>query len=198
MPESERPPRDEFDDDVESSKEAREGARRLVERIIREGVRRAVEKGVEQITETPDHLRAYLHEIKLPRELAGLLLGQAEETKNGLYRAVAREIRDFLEHTNLAEEVVKALTTLSFEIKTEIRFIPNDQRRENDTRVVRPDVRATVRLRDEDKEKERDKERDRDREREPNREREKERERDKEREREREKPREKDRSTEES
>ena len=36
------------------------------------------------------------------------------------------EIRDVLEHTQIADEIVKVLTKLSFEIKTEIRFIPND------------------------------------------------------------------------
>jgi len=51
---------------------------------------------------------------------------------------VAREVRDFLESTDIADEFYRALTSLSFEIKTEIRFIPND------TGGVRPDVRAKV------------------------------------------------------
>ena len=37
-----------------------------------------------------------------------------------------KEIRDVLEHTQFADEISKALTKLSFEIRTEIRFIPND------------------------------------------------------------------------
>ena len=39
---------------------------------------------------------------------------------------VAKEIRDVLQQTELAEEIAKVLTKLSFEIKTEIRFVPND------------------------------------------------------------------------
>ena len=39
---------------------------------------------------------------------------------------VAKEIRDVLEQTKFADEITKVLTKLSFEIKTEIRFIPND------------------------------------------------------------------------
>ena len=42
---------------------------------------------------------------------------------------------------NLAEELAKALTTLSFEIKTEVRFIPNDSRL-----GASPDVRSRVRV----------------------------------------------------
>jgi uncharacterized protein YeaO (DUF488 family) len=147
MSHSERPPPPPDSDDTDSSepREGREGTRRLVERLLREGVRKAVEKGVEQITETPDNVRQFVHDLKLPREVASLMFQQIDETKNGLYRAVAKEIRDFLNQTNVTEEVVKALTTLSFEIKTEIRFIPNDQKAEGD-KAVKPDVKATVRM----------------------------------------------------
>ena len=54
------------------------------------------------------------------------LYPQIDDTKNGLYRVVAKEIRDVLEQTQFADELTKVLTKLSFEIKTEIRFIPND------------------------------------------------------------------------
>ena len=141
--ESHEPPRD-----------GRETARRLVERLLREGVRRAVEKGVEQFTETPENLRQFVHDLKLPRELASLMFQQIDETKNGLYRAVAREIRDFLGETNLADEIIKALTTLSFEIKTEIRFIPNDQRFDGDKpadKSERPSERPLDKATDKDK-----------------------------------------------
>jgi hypothetical protein len=68
---------------------------------------------------------------------------------------VAREVREFLDATDIADEFYRALTSLSFEIKTEIRFIPNDQG------GVRPDVRAKVSpRRDKDRDKEPDKDRD--------------------------------------
>ena len=72
-----------------------------------------------------------------------LLPEQIDETKNGLYRVVAREIRDFLEHTNIADEVTKALTKLSFEIKTEIRFIPNDSAEQL---FPKPEVQSEVKV----------------------------------------------------
>lgn len=147
MANSERPPPSLDPDDNESDvhQKEREGARRLVERLLREGVRKAVEKGVEQITETPDNVRQFVQDLKLPREVASVMYQQIDETKNGLYRAVAKEIRDFLEQTNVTEEFVRALTTLSFEIKTEIRFIPNDHRQDGE-KPLKPDVKATVRV----------------------------------------------------
>src|SRR5690242_19766741 len=86
--------------------------------------------------------------MKLPKEILSLVLSQLDETKTGLYRVVARETRDFLEHTNIAEEVARVLTTLSFEVKTEVRFIPNDSRL-----GATPDVRSRVRVKKADGEK---------------------------------------------
>jgi len=60
---------------------------------------------------------------------------------------IARETRDFLANLNLTEEIAKILTTLSFEIKTEIRFIPNSERMTG----AEPDVKASVRLKKNDK-----------------------------------------------
>jgi hypothetical protein len=132
--------------------DAPEGVRRLLERIIREGVRRVVEKGVGQIADGPENLRQFVGDLRLPKEAALYLLQQVDDTKNGLYRAVARELRDFLEHTNLSEELTRALTTLSFEVKMEIRFIPNDQKFEGGegrrSAAPKPDVRTSVRVRE--------------------------------------------------
>jgi hypothetical protein len=50
----------------------------------------------------------------------------ADSTKDKVLEIVAREVREFLAHVNLSEEIARLLTTLSFEVKTEIRFIPND------------------------------------------------------------------------
>lgn len=133
---SERPPPS--SDRVED----KERERRRLERILPELIKRIVEAGYEKISEGPENVRHFVSEMKLPKEALALIFAQLDETKNGLYRVVAKEIRDFLEHTNLAEEMAKVLTTLSFEVKTEVRFIPNDSR----LGVPRPDVRSRVRI----------------------------------------------------
>ncbi|MEB2311605.1 MAG: hypothetical protein OZ921_02625 [Sorangiineae bacterium] len=117
--------------------------RRRLERILPELIKRVIETGYEKLTEGPENLRHFVSELKLPKDVLSLILSQVDETKNGLYRVVAKEIHDFLSQTNLADELSKALTTLSFEIKTEVRFIPNDSRV---GAPPRPDVRAKVRI----------------------------------------------------
>lgn len=136
MAHSEIPPT--ADDDRPEEKERE---RRRLERLLPELIKRLVEAGYEKISEGPENVREFVREMKLPKEVLALLLTQIDETKNGLYRVVAKEIRDFLEHTNFAEEMAKVLTMLSFEIKTEVRFIPNDERL---GAPPKPEVRSKV------------------------------------------------------
>jgi hypothetical protein len=111
-----------------------------VERVLREVVRKVIEAGYERLSDGPESVRHLMSELKVPKETLGALFGTLDDTKNGLYRVVAREVRDFLEHSNLAEDLIRGLTALSFEIKTEVRFIPNDARPSRPT----PDVRSKV------------------------------------------------------
>src|SRR3954471_20191822 len=104
-----------------------EGAfERAIPDILKRAVERAVESGASRLAEGPENLRNFVQEMKLPKEVLHYLYQQIDDTKNGLYRVVAKEIRDVLEQTQFADEMTKVLTKLSFEIKTEIRFIPND------------------------------------------------------------------------
>jgi hypothetical protein len=118
---------DEDPPDKESAT-ARERMRSRLESVIPEILKRAVEIGVEKARESPGDVKQFIHDLKLPKEVAHYLLQQIDETKNGLFRVVAKEIRDFLEHTNFSGEVQKLLTTVQFEVNTTIRFTPNDGR----------------------------------------------------------------------
>jgi hypothetical protein len=126
--------------------------RKLVERVLRDTIKRVVESGVGKITEGPENLRNLVSDLKLPKEIANYLFSQIDETKNGLYRVVAKEIRGFLQQNNLGEEMAKALAHLSVEIKTEIRFVPassddGDEGSENGGRKIgRPEVKASVQV----------------------------------------------------
>lgn len=165
---SDLPPREPRDGADETGGEEK---RRLFEGpipdMVKRIVERAVESGVERLAEGPENLKN-LADRKLPKEVLNYLYSQVDDTKTGIYRAVAKEIRDVLEHTQLSEEITKVLTKLSFEIKTEIRFIPNDaarparEARGDDeeaepkedgerARFPRPEVNAQVSVRDRSK-----------------------------------------------
>jgi hypothetical protein len=130
--------------------------RRRLDSVIPELIKRAVELGVEKASEAPDNLKEFVGGMKLPREVAHYLLSQIEETKNGLFRVVAKEIRDFLEQTNVSSEMQKMLTTVQFEVNTVIRFKPNDGPGDRDgQKVPRPEVRAEVNVRRDERSRER-------------------------------------------
>lgn len=107
---------------------AKERMRARLESVIPEILKRAVEIGVEKARESPDNLKQFVHDLKVPKEVAHYLFQQIDDTKNGIFRVVAKEIRDFLEHTNFSGELQKILTTVQFEVNTTIRFTPNDGR----------------------------------------------------------------------
>jgi len=119
-----------------------DAVRHRVESWVPELVKKAVAAGVGAVFTTEESIRRLTKEMPMPKEVAGYLVNTASSTKDELFRVVAREIREFLSSVNLSEEVAKMLTTLSFEIKTEIRFIPNAEKYTG----VEPDVKARVRL----------------------------------------------------
>ena len=130
--------------------------RRRLDSVIPELIKRAVELGVEKAAEAPDNLKEFVGGMKLPREMAHYLLSQVEETKNGLFRVVAKEIRDFLEHTNLATEMQKMLTTVQFEVNTTIRFKPSEGGPpEEGQRLPQPEVKADVQVKRDERPRER-------------------------------------------
>jgi hypothetical protein len=110
----------------ERSHDDTEVDRRPLERIVPEIVKRILEAGLEKISEGPENVRKVVGDLKLPKEALAAILAQLDESKSGLYRVVAREVREVLERTNFADELVRALTAVSFEIRTSVRFVPND------------------------------------------------------------------------
>jgi hypothetical protein len=53
-------------------------------------------------------------------------VGAASKSKDDIMRAAAGEMRTWLEHLNMNEELAKVLTKLVVEVKTEIRFRPTE------------------------------------------------------------------------
>ena len=106
--------------------------RRRIERILPDALKRAIEKGIETgigtLTNANESIRGMVgHRSEVPKEVASYVLSQIDDTKNAAVGVVAREVREFLERADLATELQRALTSLSFEIRTEIRFIPNEK-----------------------------------------------------------------------
>jgi hypothetical protein len=133
----------EVTEDEEQDTSANSGGRgSRSESVLRDTIRRAVERGLEAGIGTLNRTDKVIKGVvggDLAKEVVSYAFNQIDDTKNALVRVVAREVREFLDATDIAHELQQALTTLSFEIKTEIRFIPND------SGGVKPDIKASVR-----------------------------------------------------
>jgi hypothetical protein len=131
---------EDFEEEIPPGPEAGERERRWSEGVLRETFRKAVEKGIEAgigtLRSADSVVRGVTQDGRLPKEVMGYVFAQIDETKNALVRGVANEVRDFLDATDIAGEFYRALTSLSFEVKTEIRFIPNE------AGGVRPQIKA--------------------------------------------------------
>lgn len=109
--------------------------RERLEKLVPDVVRRAISMGTSALSNTEDGIRKVVSDFNVPRDVAAYLVMQASASKDEVLRIFGEELRKSLESVNLSGELQKLLTSLSFEIKTEIRFIPNDQA------VVKPEIR---------------------------------------------------------
>ena len=110
---------------------------RGLEGLVPDILKRSVLSGLSNLIMSEDGIRSVVAEKSLPKEAAAFVLGQADATRREILRIVSREIRIFLEDMDFGGEIAKILTSLSFEVRTEIRFIPNDER-------VKPNIRNRV------------------------------------------------------
>jgi len=124
-----------------------ETIRHRLERLVPELVKKTFAAGMGAVFSTEEGIRKIARE-SLP-EVAGYIASSADGAKDKVFEVIARETREFLANLNVSEEIAKILTTLSFEIKTEIRFIPNSDRFVG----AEPDVKASVRLKRNDERK---------------------------------------------
>ncbi len=131
------------DSDLPPREHLRDEASRRLQGVIPDLIKKAVIGGVDRASEARERLGNLLGETKLPKEIADAIFGQIDETKSDLFRMVAKEIRGFLEAVDFQRELQKLLTTVSFEIKTEIRFIPNDSAPD---KLGKPEVSAAMKI----------------------------------------------------
>jgi hypothetical protein len=117
-----------------------ETIRHRLERLVPELVKKTFAAGLGAVFSTEEGIRKIARE-GIP-DFAGYIASSADGAKDKVFDVIARETREFLGNLNVSDEIAKILTTLSFEIKTEIRFIPNTERFIG----AEPDVKASVRL----------------------------------------------------
>ena len=110
-----------------SGDEDEAGLRKRLEQFIPDIVRRTILGGLGVVFASEEGIRKLAGDVTLPKDVVNFLLQQASNSKDEVMRVIGKEVRSFLESANLSAEMAKILTQLSLEVKTEVRFIPNDE-----------------------------------------------------------------------
>jgi hypothetical protein len=106
---------------------------------ISETIKRAISTGVRGFMRSEENLRNLAGDIWNSDKVEAVG-NTISNIRTEVVTIFGREFVKYLDRINLTDEVVKVLTAISLEVKTEIRFIPNDER------LVTPDVKASVKL----------------------------------------------------
>jgi hypothetical protein len=77
---------------------------------------------------------------KVAKDAFGYAVRTLDSLKEDMVSMAGRKMNDFLGRIDLGSEIQKILTTLSLEVRAEVRFIPNDKK------VVKPEVKSKVTL----------------------------------------------------
>jgi hypothetical protein len=114
-------PQDPLDDDYpHSEREGRAG-------FVPEFVRKMAVAGLGAIFMTEEGIRNLAGQLKLPKEVLGFILTQAERTKDEVGRVLADELRRFLQSEKLREEFVKLMSGMTLDVRAQIRLVPSDE-----------------------------------------------------------------------
>lgn len=141
---------DDDDQGFEPASEAEEKEDRSPLRGVSDAVRKALGAGVRSVVSSEEWVRGVVRDT-LPRELVQYMKRQTDAARDEVVRIIGNQTKRFLDGIDVGREVQKILTALSFEIKTEIRFIPNDEKVKPDVKVGVRAKRAKRRSRDKDR-----------------------------------------------
>ena len=98
------------------------GAQASLGGLVADVVRKAVLAGAGALFLTEESARKLAREWKLPKELAGYLVSQAQGAKDEVLRIVSSEIRRFLESETFRRELTRILGSMALEVNAEIRL----------------------------------------------------------------------------
>jgi hypothetical protein len=87
-----------------------------------ETLRKVFTAGVSAAFMTEESVRAYLAELKLPKEILSLLLQQANKSKEDITARVSKEIVGIIHKIDFVKEFSKFAETHKFKISAEIEI----------------------------------------------------------------------------
>jgi hypothetical protein len=139
-PENDAPPDDPFDDLPPADRGQQHDDGRL-RNLVPEFVRKVAVAGLGAVFMTEEGIRSLAGQLKLPKEALGLVMSQAERTKEEIGRVVSEELRRFLQSDKMRDEFLKLIAGMTVEIKAEVRLVPDRVREGDEAKALLPEVK---------------------------------------------------------
>ncbi len=96
--------------------------------LFGEALKKVFAAGVGAAFMTEENIRAYLAELKLPKEFLNLLLQQANKSKEELIQRVGKEIMQIVNKVDFVSEFSKFAETHRFRVTADIEIIRKDSK----------------------------------------------------------------------
>ena len=93
---------------------------------ISEAMKKVILTGVGAVFLTEESVRSYLGELKLPKELWGGFLDNAQKTKSEFLQAFAKETSQILSKIDVVKETKEFLDTRKIKVSFEVDFTKKD------------------------------------------------------------------------
>jgi hypothetical protein len=104
-------------------------------------MRKVAFAGLGALFMTEEGIRTAASQLKLPKEMLGYALAQAEKTKDEMGRVLSEEVRRFLRSEKLRSEFLQLLAGMSVEVTAQIRLVPDPAKK--GLAEARPEVKVT-------------------------------------------------------
>ena len=87
-------------------------------------IKRAAVASLGAVFAGEEGVRTLASQLKVPKEMLGVVLEQAEKTKEDLSRVVSEELRRFLQSDKVRRELLKLISGMTVEVRAEFRLVP--------------------------------------------------------------------------
>jgi hypothetical protein len=98
--------------------------------LLGETVKKVFTAGVSAAFMTEESLRAYVSELKLPKEALNLLIQGAHKSKEEMTQRVTKEVVALIQRVDVVKEFSKFAESHKFKITAEIDIIKKDKKEE--------------------------------------------------------------------
>lgn len=110
----------------DDSKKDDKDAQTALKGLLGDTVKKVFTAGVSAAFMTEESLRAYVSELKLPKEALNLLIQGANKSKDEITQRVTKEIVGIIQKIDFVKEASKFAETHKFKITAEIDIVKKD------------------------------------------------------------------------